>query len=358
MVLTGEDIGKDNHFPVEELIPPILSGLSLDLSGLNVLTEAATGNYVFTPVIAAMAGAERVIAKAKDSRHGSFEEARDHTMDIARRLSVSDSIEVKREVSESDIHESDIITNLGHIRPIDAALIDKMGGTAVVPLMFETWEFREEDLDLKRCYEKGVPVLGTNEEHPKLRILDYNGPLCLKKLYEAGVNAEDAKVMVIGENRFSDPIESTLAKEGADIIKSAGDDSLRGCDAIIVNTYPSTQPAIGAKAALTPEEIKAQAPECVIIQYTGRVDRGGLREAGIRLLPGEEPAFGHMSWTLAELGPKPVIKLHAGGLKVGEVMTREKRQTTSIKEAIRNSLKKPICQDFSEEQKIKYSIHK
>ncbi len=47
--------------------------LELDLSGLVVLTEAASGPYVVTPIIAALAGAARVIALTAPSRYGSIE---------------------------------------------------------------------------------------------------------------------------------------------------------------------------------------------------------------------------------------------------------------------------------------------
>jgi hypothetical protein len=43
----------------------------LDLSRVTVLTEAATGAYSVTPVLAALAGAQTVFAYARDSRHGS-----------------------------------------------------------------------------------------------------------------------------------------------------------------------------------------------------------------------------------------------------------------------------------------------
>ena len=46
----------------------------LDLSGKVILTEAATGAYVVTPVLAVMAGAEKVFAVTKDTRHGTVQQ--------------------------------------------------------------------------------------------------------------------------------------------------------------------------------------------------------------------------------------------------------------------------------------------
>ncbi len=55
-----------------------IADLKLDLGGLNVITEAATGAYACTAVIAAMAGASSVTAVGKDTRHyGSYRDAVD-----------------------------------------------------------------------------------------------------------------------------------------------------------------------------------------------------------------------------------------------------------------------------------------
>ena len=55
--------------------------LNLDLSGKVVLTEAATGAYIVTPVIAALAGAE-VYAFTKDTRYGTVAEVRKQTNEL------------------------------------------------------------------------------------------------------------------------------------------------------------------------------------------------------------------------------------------------------------------------------------
>jgi hypothetical protein len=51
--------------------------------------------------------------------------------------------------------------------------------------MYETWESREQDLDLAESLQRGVPVLGVNEQHHALRISGYTGHLCMKILFEA-----------------------------------------------------------------------------------------------------------------------------------------------------------------------------
>lgn len=57
----------------------------LDLSGAVVLTEGATGAYVVTPVLSALAGAEHVVALTHSTHHGSVEEVMKQTLDLAER---------------------------------------------------------------------------------------------------------------------------------------------------------------------------------------------------------------------------------------------------------------------------------
>ena len=46
---------------IEKLIGDAIDTYNLDLSGLTVFTEAASGNYVVTPLIAALAGSDRFL---------------------------------------------------------------------------------------------------------------------------------------------------------------------------------------------------------------------------------------------------------------------------------------------------------
>lgn len=88
-------------------IPAILSSmrrriraLGLNLDGLTVVTEAATGAYACTAPLAAMAGA-RVYATARDTRsYGSFEDASSATLALAEAAGVADRISIGREIPE------------------------------------------------------------------------------------------------------------------------------------------------------------------------------------------------------------------------------------------------------------------
>jgi hypothetical protein len=125
-----------------------IAALGLDLGGLNVITEAATGAYACTAVIAAMAGA-RVTALARDTvRHGSARDAFDATLGLARLAGVADRVDAVGRLDPAALVRCDILTNSGHLRPITRAMIERLPGRAVIALMFEAWEFRGTDLDL------------------------------------------------------------------------------------------------------------------------------------------------------------------------------------------------------------------
>ena len=65
-----EKRGIVNPLRTVSVIDRMIDSLQLDLKGLTVLTEAASGAYAWTPLIAARAGAAHVIAMARDSAWG------------------------------------------------------------------------------------------------------------------------------------------------------------------------------------------------------------------------------------------------------------------------------------------------
>ncbi len=204
---------------IKRLIQEFIDKLNLDLSGLVVLTEAASGNYVCTPLIAAMANAEKVIAVTKDSKYGSAEDIIDHTLSMAKTFGIKrDSIHILDNLRPDLIEEADITTNLGFVRPINKEFISHLKKTAVISLMYETWEFREQDLDLAESLQRGIPVLGVNEQHHALKIFDYIGHLCMKILFEAELEIFRSKIVVAGNNKFGKNIIKTLATAGAGIL--------------------------------------------------------------------------------------------------------------------------------------------
>src|SRR5262249_8866405 len=154
---------------LRRLMLDALAESKLRLGGHLVITEAASGAYVVTPVLAALAGA-RVQAFTRTSRFGTFEEVAAATRDLAARAGVLDRIEIVAERGRLRVEEADVVTTSGHLRPLDAALIARLRPGTALPLMFEAWEFRASDLDLDACRRRGVQVAGTNERHPAVDV--------------------------------------------------------------------------------------------------------------------------------------------------------------------------------------------
>jgi hypothetical protein len=354
----------------KRLILEAVEKLDLDLSGLVVLTEAASGNYKCSPLICAAAGCDRVLAVTRDSPHGSASEVTSVTMAAASDMDFADRVNVVTQLTDAMWGSADIVTNLGFVRPISRSIVAKLKSTAAVPLMFETWEYRDDDLDLAACWERGICVLGTNEEHGVLRIMDYLGALVAKKLFENGVEVIGSRLVVLGKGRFFFKVCGALERMGAVVMRWLADiedayheiaskerlEALVGVDAVIVADEPmSTRCVVGTAGFVSPKDIADNCPDAIVLQLAGTVSRQELEASGIKCIPETGPAPGHMGWSLSELGPKPVIDLHAGGLKVGELLARGRLAGLSPAEATARASEHPVCQVFSPEQRRRYA---
>ena len=299
-----------------------VSRCDLDLTGATVLTEAASGAYVVTPVLAALAGAERVLAVTRPTRYGSVDEVRAATMALARTCGVDDRIIITTGCSRDLVGQADIVTNSGHVRPLDAATIGSMKPGTVIALMYEGWEFRADDLDLEACRAAGVLVAGSNERHPHFDVFSYLGPLAVKLLADAGVGAYGSSVLLLCDNPFCDFLDRGLRAAGATVEVALRPADARGeaFDAIVVSLTPrKNQPILdGADVKV----IACRWPDAVVGQFFGDIDRAALTARDVVVWPPTAPAPGHMGVLLSELGADPIVRLQAAGLKSAEVLWR------------------------------------
>ncbi len=318
---------------IEKLIGDAIDTYDLDLSGLTVFTEAASGNYVVTPLIAALAGSDRVFAITRDSRYGKAVDVRNFTLELARRWGVGDWVEVVSDKLPSMLSQVDIVTNLGFVRPIDKNMIAHLKPTAVLPLMWETWEFRAADLDLAECRRVGITVLGTNEREAGLDLFTYVGYLAVKLAFELEIEIYRSKVVVVGSGPFGESCVEAFDKLEADIgcIDLSADNSLgtesakstlRGVDLVVLVEHHSPACLIGSEGHITVDELLMLSPHLSIVHIAGHINREEIDGAAIPCLPQKSAAPGYMSVATDYLGPKPVIALHTAGLKVGEAMAR------------------------------------
>lgn len=328
-----------NELRCKRLIELAIRRFALDLSQFTVLTEAASAYYSLTPLIAALAGSRNVLALTRDSRYGSAAEISSATNQLAQRFDVSNRVEVLMNRNDPRISEADIITNLGFVRPLNVQMLQRLKPTAVIPLMWETWEFRPEDLDLSECRRLGISVLGTNEHHKDLRIFEYIGRVALKLLFESGIEVFRSNVVVLGAGEFA--AEVLAAVEAAGGVPAAIQpvefrdnspqiaETLRQADALVVVEHHDRSLLIGESGQMNPETLARLNPALTVVHICGGVDDQALRELEVHCWPERFAPAGYMSVATDYVGPRALIDLHTAGLKVGEKLARYRKQNLS-----------------------------
>ena len=348
-----------------QLAAEMIERFELELSNLSVFTEAASGPYLWTPLLAALAGAERVFALTADSPHASAGEVVERTSHEADSWGVADSLEIGFERSAAWIRSSDIVTNSGFVRPIDAEFVARLKPTAVIPLMWETWEFRPDDLDLEACRGRGIPVIGTRESQPPCDMRPFLGELGLNLLAELGVEGGGGTVALLGgQQLIGGSMRDALVDGGYEVIWFAADaagaapyeqldelvERADQLDAILVAEHHDPTLLVGTDGALDPSQLAEANPGLRIGVIAGNVDAEALRAADLGFAPDRIRPFGQMSYQPAELGPEPVLMLYAAGLKVGEVMARARLAGEPPEEAARRALESAPGMDFPGER--------
>jgi hypothetical protein len=305
------------------LMNEAIEACQLNLSGAIVLTEGATLAYAVTPVVAAMAGAESVIAVAQSTPYGSVIDITAQIMTLASKTGVGTRIRITRGKREADVRIADIVTNSGNVRPIDARMISWMKPTAVVSLMFEAWEIKAArfDVDLAALRRRGIAFAGTNERHPAVGVFNYLPAMALRLLNDAGLGVYGLSITLLCDNPFADYLLFGLERADAQVRCVARVDELDGKapDVLFVAMTPTDVPIIDTLAAA---RIAKRWPTTAVVQFWGDIDRAALAAVGLRYWPVHGPRRGHMAILPSDLGPDPVVRLQAGGLKVGEVLLK------------------------------------
>jgi hypothetical protein len=307
-----------------------------DLRGATVLTEAATGAYVVTPVIAALAGAREVHAVTRATRYGSVEDVVAQTQALAVQAGVADRIWIHAERRPELFAAADVVTNSGHLRPLDAGTVALMRPDAVVPLMFEAWEIDlgRHDVDLEALRARGIRFAGTNERHPAVDVFGYLGPMAVRLLHDGGITARGAVLALLCDNPFRPYLVQGLEAAGATVRVLTDPDGFRATpdlDAVVVATAPTGRSAL-TQAQIA--DIAAHAPGAGVAQFWGDLDRRACAAADVWCLPEHEPAPGHMGILPSALGPEPVVRLQTGGLAVAGALRRTPEDRDAVHDAL------------------------
>lgn len=315
---------------LKKICKDAIEQLKLDLTGLKVVTEAASGLYAVTPLIALMADAAEVVCIGKNTAHGKFNEIKGNICRLAEMWNLPQPI-ITSDRFDERLKNADIITNLGMVRPIDKQLLQIIGSQAVIPYMCEAWEVREGDVDFQVCKDMGIPVMGTDENHPNVGVFDYCGMLAVKMILEAGFEILNNKIAVISSDQFGPVIRSAIIKCGGQAKLYTCNDNYskmeqENWDSVIVAEYIMNNCILGSKGSINGSKLeKLVKNTCGIIQFAGWNEVKDLL-ADVVIYPEENLEPNRMARTLAYLGPWPIVLLHTAGLLVGEKMARAKKQ--------------------------------
>jgi hypothetical protein len=224
--------------------------------------------------------------------------------------------------------------------------------------MWETWEYRAEDLDLGECRRLGIPVLGTNEHHSDLRIFEYIGHVAMKLLFALDIEAFRSHLVVIGSGEFAQCVFTTLCDAKAEVtllnprIKGILKSNQARCafqkaDAIVLVEHHSRNELIGTLGEISAEELWSMNPGISVAHICGGADRTALESVGLRCCPNKFSAPGYMSVATDYVGPRPLIDLCTAGLKVAERLAHTRASGLTAREAeLAVLLETPLAQGF------------
>jgi hypothetical protein len=319
-----------------------VKALDLNLKGKTVLTEAASGPYVVTPVLAALAGA-KVFAYSKTTRYGTIEEIFANTRKLMEEYKGGTlDITFIDTITPEIIAQADIITNSGHLRPLNEEKLKHAKDGVVIPLMYEAWEWRDADMEIGYIRKRGFKIGATNERHPEIDVFNYLGDMAVKQLFDAGLCPYKNKYVLICNNDFGPYIAKVVAKlcDGLAVIdKNENKDrynfdnvewignfpevsipaKYKDAEAVIFTAYPFDQAWIGDKTPVNVQQLMEQFTDPLVMRYAGDIDVESCDKRGLRYFPAHVHS-GHMGILPSAIGNDPIIRLQAGGLKAGECL--------------------------------------
>ena len=159
-------------FKVSSAIEYLISHYNLNLDGQVILTEIGTDEYAYLPEICLKADAKKVIALVKDSIFGNASSIINNYKESNFYKDYKDQLEIISDLIQcsQSLQEVTLITNSGHLRPIDKNLVSLVNKSRHIALMYDIWEFRDSDINLEDCKKFQIPIVGTYEHHSDLKI--------------------------------------------------------------------------------------------------------------------------------------------------------------------------------------------
>jgi hypothetical protein len=323
----------------------IIHSLNLNLNGRVVLTEAATGHYMVTPLIAALSGASKVFAYAKNTKYGTTDFVFSQFKKIIKDFLI-ENITFTDHLTPEIISQADIITNSGHLRPLDQGKLKYVNSKAVISLMYEKWELRNEDIDIDYCRKNNIRLGAINERHKKIDVFSYLGDMALKLIFDSGQCLYNNKFILLCNNDFGPYIAKTLShvcsalgviaplKDKSKYLNLKVDwlsdfptikipENYKDSKAVVFTAYPFNETWIGDDSSPIPaNKLKEQLESPFILRFAGDIDAAFAQHAGLQYYPSDVKS-GHMGILPSDIGLSPILRLQAGGLKVAECLLND-----------------------------------
>jgi len=305
-----------------KIIKQTICELDVSINGYTVLTEVGSDNYLYTPIIASLCGAKKIYALAKDTKYGLAKDIIKKANRITKKNQINNIEYLDTNVPVELYSQIDIITNSGNLRPIDKFIIDLLKPSAVVPVMFEAWELRQEDIDINYCKTKGIKVAGTWENHPQIKVFDYCGMLGVKMILDAGFEVTGNKIIVWSSDHFGEVISKKLVEENAEVILTNDEnvlyENLTNTDIVYITDYHEKRKYFEPDGILDYSKIKNLNSNIMFVHLYGEINLEYCKSHKINISPKVNGRANVMTHTLGYVGLNPILKLQVAGFKVAQ----------------------------------------
>lgn len=312
---------KNEHRRAIHLIKRCIESLQVNLKGYVVLTEVGSDKYLYSPIIPLLAGADKVFAFVRDTNYGSAAEISRECFNIASELGVNNRLEIgENNLDTKWLSKADIVTNSGMLRPLDSEKLKFLKLNAVIPLMYEAWEARLEDVDYMYCKEHGIKVAGTWENHPSIRVFDYVEILAVKMALEAGYEVKNNNILIWSDDEFGLKAREGFLASGASSCVVTTDyqvllQQLESLDFVYICDYDAPSPY---EHLWDLNVLKTGNPNLGIVHLYGKLDLQAFISSGFSVYPRINGKAKTMTFTLGHVGLQPIIYLQTAGYKVAE----------------------------------------
>lgn len=350
-----------------KLIDEYMNSLDLNLKGLTIFTEIGSGYYLLTPLICLLAGALKVYVISRDSSWGKYSDFKKEAKSIIDEWDLDESRLIFLDAKDkAAIEDSDIITNMNFVRPLTAEMISWMKPTAVIPLMWETWEVREGEVDLECCQDNGILVMGTDED--QLDMFDYAGHLAWYLMSQCEIEVFKNRIFVFASGKVRDGICSVFKNNKLDFKFTSFDmdfddkysdnyiapenketilEYIKDTDAVVCAEHCFPKTVVGKDGIITAEDLSNVNPQVTFIYKGGVIDYDKFKELDILIYPDKKVAFGHFTTYSYVLGPRAVLELNMAGLKVGQAMAEARIAGKNIEDTKKYALNNSPAMDFN-----------